>query len=114
MLQTIDYLEEILEQQHRAESEAVPDFYASELLEMLGYTREGLRMALDRAMQACAALRMPVTLNFRRIYCWQGGEMSEDWQLSRLAGYLLIVNSDPRNPAVAQAQWLLFKKSYSF
>lgn len=114
MLQTIDYLEEILEQQHRTEAETAPDFYASEFAEMLGYTAEGLRAALVRAMQACAALRMPVTLNFRRLYCWQGGELREDWQLSRLAGYLLIVNSDPRNPAVAQAQWMLFKKSYSF
>lgn len=114
MLQTIDYLEDILEQQHRTEAETAPDFYASELLEMLHYTQDGMRIALARAMQACAALRMPVTLNFRRIYCWQGGEMREDWQLSRLAGYLLIVNSDPRNPAIAQAQWLVFRKSYSF
>ncbi|WP_109698291.1 hypothetical protein [Chitinophaga deserti] len=114
MLQTIDYLEDILRQQHQAEEESSPGFYASELQEMLGYTEEAMHNALVRAMQACAALKMPLSLNFRRIYCWQSGEMLEDWQLSRLAGYLLIVNSDPRNPAIAQAQWFLFRKSYSF
>ena len=37
MLQTIDYLDEILERQHRAAAEMAPEFYASELLEALGY-----------------------------------------------------------------------------
>ncbi|RPD40802.1 hypothetical protein [Chitinophaga barathri] len=114
MLQSIDYLDEILEQQHRAAREMEPVFYASELLEALGYRLSEAAGALDRAMQACAALHIPVELNFRRTYCCNTAGMEADWLLSGLAGYFLVVNCDPRHPAVARAQLHLLRKRYSF
>lgn len=114
MLQTIDYLDEILERQHRAAAEMAPEFYASELLEALGFRPGEAYGAIERAMRACAALHIPVELNFRRTYCCNEGGMEEDWLLSGLAGYFLVVNCDPRHPAVARAQLLLLNKRYSF
>ncbi|MBO9150912.1 hypothetical protein ACFOTA_01720 [Chitinophaga sp. GCM10012297] len=114
MLQSFDYLDEILERQHRTARDMEPAYYASELLEALGYSLQEAGGAMERAMQACAALHIPVELNFRRAYCCNNSEMEADWLLSGLAGYFLIVNCDPRHPAVARAQIHLLKKHYSF
>lgn len=110
ILQPFDYLDEILEHQHRHEQETAVAYYASELLEELGYRPGEGEDALQRAMRACAALQVPVELNFRKTYCSREGQMEPDWQLSPLASYFLIVNCDPSLPQVARAQLLFFKK----
>lgn len=114
ILQPLDYLDEILESRHRHEAEAAVAYYASELLEALGYAPGSGEEALQRAMRACAALHMPLELNFRKTYCAREGQMEPDWQLSPLASYLLVVNSDPSYPPVAEAQLLFLRKYRSF
>ncbi|RPE09624.1 hypothetical protein EGT74_21850 [Chitinophaga lutea] len=114
ILQSFDYLDEILESRHRHEQEAAVAYYASELLEALGYQPGAGEEALQRAMRACAALHVPLELNFRKTYCAREGTMEPDWQLSPLASYLLIVNCDPGYPPVAEAQLLFLKKNRSF
>ncbi len=114
MLQPIDYLDEILAEQQRVSRDMEPAYYASELLEALGYSLQEAHTAMERAMQACAALHLPVELNFRRTYCCNDSGMEEDWLLSGLAGYFLVINCDPRHPAVARAQIHLLRKQYSF
>lgn len=113
ILQPFDYLDEILENQHRHEQETAVAYYASEVLEALGYGPGQGEDALQRAMRACAALHLPVELNFRKTYCSHAGQMEPDWQLSPLASYFLIVNCDPSYPQVAQAQLLFLKKHRS-
>ena len=49
MLQPMDYLDDILASQHRHEEETAAAYYASEVLEALGYTREEGLEALQRA-----------------------------------------------------------------
>src|SRR5687768_3860273 len=113
MLQSFDYLDEVLATQHRHEATALPAYYASELLEALGYQPGQAAEALARAMRACAALHIPVALNFRRTYCCHAGQMNEDWQLTPLASYFLVINCDPRHPAVASAQLHILRQHYS-
>ncbi len=113
MLQSVDYLDEILEAQHRHEQEMVLTYYASEVLEALDYQMNEGAEAISRAMRACAALHVSVELHFKRTYCWQEDQMQADWLLTPLASYFLIVNSDPSHPAVARAQLLLLKQRYS-
>ncbi|MGX5819420.1 hypothetical protein ACWKWU_14550 [Chitinophaga lutea] len=108
MLQPMDYLDDILASQHRHEEETAAAYYASEVLEALGYTREEGLEALQRAMRACLALQVPLDLNFRRTYYGRQDGMEADWLLSPLASYFLIVNCDPSHPEVARAQLLLF------
>lgn len=114
LLQPFDYLDEILENQHRHEQEAAVAYYASEVLEALGCRPGEGEAALLRAMRACAALHVPVELNFRKTYCSRGGQVEPDWQLSPLASYFLIVNCDPSHPQVALAQLLFLKQHRSF
>lgn len=113
MLQSFDYLDEVLATQHRHEATVLPAYYASELLEALGYQPDRAVEALARAMRACAALHLPVALNFRRTYCCHEGQMNEDWQLTPLASYFLVINCDPCHPAVAGAQLDILRKSRS-
>lgn len=110
MLQSFDYLDEVLATQHRHEASTLPAYYASELLEGLSYQPDQATEALARAMRGCAALGMPVALNFRRTYCCYEGQVNEDWQLTPLASHFLVINCDPSHPAVAGAQLHILRK----
>ena len=70
--------------------------------EALGYaTFATFKKAINRAIQTCVTLNLPVHENFRDIRTSSGGL---DYKLSRFACYLVAMNGDVRKPQVAQAQ----------
>ncbi len=70
--------------------------------EALGYkTFATFKKAVNRAMQTCATLNLPILDNFRDCRTESG---ALDYRLSRFGCYLVAMNGDVRKPQVAQAQ----------
>ena len=75
---------------------------ASDLVKMLEYpSLESFNKAVNKAIAACANLGVSINENFKEI---DAGDGIKDWCLSRFACYLTVMNCNPRNPRVAQAQ----------
>jgi DNA-damage-inducible protein D len=71
-------------------------------MELLGYSSmASINKAVQKAMTACVAIGAPLEENFKQIRI-DGG--SYDYNLSRFACYLTVMNGDVRNPRVANAQ----------
>jgi hypothetical protein len=88
--------------------------YASELLEMLGFTEfEEILAPIERAMLACQTTGIPEDQHFKQIYRFNSLSMSLrcDYKLTPLAAYLVTVNANPANINVAKAQVYFFLKS---
>lgn len=86
-------------------------YYASEIMEELGCeASDEIQSALNRAIQACRSMQVPIDQNFRQVYRYDGEKLVVDWKLSSLGCYLLVVNADPCNPVVARAQLYVFMK----
>ena len=87
-------------------------YYASDLVESLMIEdREELQFAIKRAFKACTALRISVRDNFKSVIRFDGVNLLEDWKISSLASYLIIINANPLNPNVAKAQlYYIYKK----
>jgi hypothetical protein len=80
-------------------------YYASDIMEKLGCEEEEeIDSAIQRVVQVCQSLNIPMKRNFKRIYRYDGKKMTTDWKLSSLACYLLMINGNPCNPNVAKAQ----------
>jgi DNA-damage-inducible protein D len=80
-------------------------YYASDLMDALEY--DDLRIfeeIIQTAERACMALDIPVKNNFKIVYRCDDNVLYKDWQLSRLACYLVSINGDPSNPIIAKAQ----------
>jgi len=74
---------------------------ASDLMVCLNYqTWAPMNNAVNNAIAACAALNIPITGSFQETTT----NGRKDWKLSRFACYLTVMNADPRNPRVAEAQ----------
>jgi hypothetical protein len=78
--------------------------YASELKERLNVSDEELEVAIDRAFKACASLGISIRQNFKSVFRTCDDHLLEDWKLSPLACYLLVINADPANERVARMQ----------
>ena len=64
-----------------------------------------LDAALERTFQVFMYLRIPIHQHFRRLHLHgSGGLLQDDWALSDLAFYLLLLNGDAHHEAVACAQ----------
>lgn len=113
MLKTNDTIEEVVEYEHYAYSQApLLKFYASEIMEQLGYdSYEDISLVLNRAVLACKAMGISVSQHFRHVYRYDGDKIHLDWKLSSLACYLLVVNADPGNPVVARVQLYIFMRN---
>lgn len=75
---------------------------ASQLMELLEYANMApVQNAVNKAMAACAQLKVPINENFVETKSESG---ALDWKLSRFACYLTVMNGDPRNHRVAEAQ----------
>lgn len=80
---------------------------AREVQPLMGYRRwENLAPALQRAMATAQNQGLDVEENFLRSQEVAGrrGPGREDYELSRIAAYLLAMNGDPKKPEVAAAQ----------
>lgn len=79
---------------------------ARSLQPLMGYARwNDFQRALDRAMAAAANTGQEVEALFRRSpEKGTGGRPRMDYQLARMAAYLVAMNGDPNKPEVASAQ----------
>jgi hypothetical protein len=92
--------------------EARLNYLASEIMETLMINdAEEITSSLNRAFLACDSLHIPFHRNFERVFCYDGENMIEDWKISPLAYYLIIINCNPRHESVAKAQ-LYFATRY--
>ena len=80
-------------------------YSAHDLLDYLDYEMiTDIDTAIDRAINVCHSVNMPVNENFMMIYrAGENGQLQRDWRLSPLAYYLVILNGDPVNINVARA-----------
>jgi DNA-damage-inducible protein D len=80
-------------------------WYASDLMLLLGYQNlDTFKNAINKAIGACTALSIEVTDNFKQERRLVGGEMQDDFRLSRFACFLTAMNGDSRKPQIAAAQ----------
>lgn len=80
-------------------------WYASSLMTLLGYqSLETFKKTINKAIGACMAIGINVTDNFKQERREIGGEMQDDYRLSRFACFLTAMNGDPRKPQIAAAQ----------
>jgi DNA-damage-inducible protein D len=80
-------------------------WFARDLMNMLGYESfTSFENALNRAIQACTTLKIPVLDNFVQVRREIEGNSVTDYKLSRFACYLVTMNGDVKKPQVAKAQ----------
>lgn len=86
---------------------------ARDLYLLLGYTKwERFDIAIQKAIAACSSLTPPIPVDEHFPTSWKaitGGhgakQQVKDYQLSRLACYLIAQNGDTRKPEIAAAQF---------
>ncbi len=88
---------------------------ASVLVEDYVFSDESaLEAAIERTFQVCLHLNIPIHQHFRRVHVHDvSGHIQEDWALSDLAFYLLMLNGDVHNTMVAQAQAYAIRRAFS-
>lgn len=80
-------------------------WWASELLEMLGYTEyKPTLKPIQKAVQIFSTLNLDITENIKEVYRDIDGKNIKDFKLSRFACYLVAMNADTSKPAVAKLQ----------
>lgn len=82
---------------------------ARDLCNVVEYeTWRNFAAAIERAMVAAENTKVPVHTNFvgvnKMVTVGFGERQIEDFELSRLACYLVLMNGDPRKPKIAEAQ----------
>jgi hypothetical protein len=85
---------------------------ASELAIAYGYSdKADLDKALDDAFDVCLMMGIPISDHFKKVYLYENTGMSTDWLLSDLGSYLLLMNGNSRNLAVAKARLYVYTLS---
>jgi DNA-damage-inducible protein D len=78
---------------------------ASDLMHFLEYESwTSFNKAINKAMTTCNVLNVPIMENFEQISTLIDGKNVQDFKLSRVACYLVVMNGDNKKYAVAQAQ----------
>lgn len=66
---------------------------------------EALTKALERAFEVCLSIQLPIRRHFRPLHIiGREGHLSDDWALSDLGWFLLLLNGQALNTHVARAQ----------
>lgn len=106
MLKLYDHLDALLEQERQRNMHPFNARHLfSELVAEIGYADDSdIRYALTRSFEVCCSMHIPIEENFKRVYRYSNNQLQEDWQLSDLGCYLLIINGKASNPNVAKAQ----------
>jgi hypothetical protein len=107
MLKIYDYLDEVLatKQIRQIRRHQKLAYYASDIMERMGETStDSMADTMLRTFKICSALDISINENFKKIYRYDGQRMVPDWQISPLGCYLLMLNGNPLNPAVAKVQ----------
>ena len=85
--------------------DAKMDYFVSEIPMLLNMDDETeITQSLTNAMEACRSVKLPINRNFKRIFRYNGNDIIADWKISSLAFYLMVINCNPSNELVAQAQ----------
>lgn len=85
--------------------EAKLNYLISEVMNALDIVdADEMAASLNRAVQACGSLNVPLHRNFKKVFRSDGKNIIMDWQLSPLACYLIVINCNPSNEHVAKAQ----------
>ncbi|MDJ0554365.1 MAG: hypothetical protein QNJ68_08000 [Microcoleaceae cyanobacterium MO_207.B10] len=78
---------------------------ARELMNLLGYARwQNFNKIIKRALLACENTQDDAAANFLLRSVKSRGRAADDWNLSRLACYLVAMNGNPAKPEIAAAQ----------
>lgn len=107
MLKQPDHLETMMEERQNQQwfFEAHLPYFANEIMETLNIEDAAeIVLALKRTFEACYILHIPLNRNFKRVYRYDGQNLIADWKISALAHYLIIINCNPANEQVAEAQ----------
>ena len=88
---------------------------ASILIDESVYDDEAaLDAAMERTFLVCLEMGVPIQHHFRRIHVHDAsGHVQEDWALSDLGFYLLLLNGDVHKAAVAAAQAFAIRRMCS-
>lgn len=106
--QTNPYFEEFLRGVQNKELR----YYASDLQAALELSHiSELADAVKRAMRACQSQQLSIDDHFKAIYRCQEHDLILDWKLSGLGYSMVLLNSDPAYPLVAQMQLELIRRS---
>ncbi|MFC2106928.1 hypothetical protein ACFLRY_01205 [Bacteroidota bacterium] len=79
-------------------------FYASEFVMDFDLKDIHIQQAVRRAVRACAAMNIPPSKHFRKVYLYDDEILFIDWRLSPYGCYLLLLNCDPSNPLISKFQ----------
>ncbi|HRG52012.1 MAG TPA: hypothetical protein PLL00_04185 [Bacteroidia bacterium] len=89
-------------------------YYASDIEQSMGFTDDDMETAIERAFQACSTMHITIEDHFKPIFRTDNShELLNDWKLSSLACYLLIINANPSNSNVAKVQLFFAGKSFN-
>jgi len=97
----------------KVDAHGIEYWEARELMELLGYVKwQNFQRVIQRARSACRATSQAVLDHFMHVHepirnvrvKREGSHQRIDYQLSRLACYLIAQNGDPRKPQIAFAQ----------
>jgi DNA-damage-inducible protein D len=106
-LKTYDYLDVLLyeyQQQQCINTNRLAYFLSDVLTNLNIQDAIEIEIAINRTFAACKVLKISKNLNFRKIYRFDGNNLHIDWEISKLACYLIIINSNPTNKLIAKAQ----------
>ncbi len=80
-------------------------WWASELVNMLGYTEyKPTMMPVQKALQVCMSTNIDTSQNMQEEWRVIGGKRIKDFKLSRFACYLVAMNADVKKVPVARLQ----------
>ena len=79
-------------------------YYASDFLHEFEIEDKVIETAIERAINACASLKIPYYIHFKKIFIVEQKYIHVDWKLSPFGCYLTVVNCDPSNPLIAKFQ----------
>jgi hypothetical protein len=86
--------------------------YSCASLQFVYHTPEEIQQAVLRSMRICNAMGIDLRQHFRRRFLSSEAipELQIDWNLSKLAYCLMLLNGDADNKLVARFQWELLQK----
>ena len=89
-------------------------YLASEVAVAYGYLDKAeMDKALDEAFEVCLLLDIPISAHFKKVYIFRDGGLVTDWLMSGLGSYLLLINGNSRNPAVARARLYVYSNRFT-
>ncbi len=86
--------------------------FSSTSLEHVYGQQDELEFAIERAIRVCNSLGMPLHKHFRKRFVSniEVRTLKTDWNMSKLANSLTLMNGNPDNPMVSRMQLEILKR----